>query len=321
MELRTLRYFVAVVDSGSVTAAARETHVAQPSLSRQLRRLERDLGVTLFERRGGRLVPSAAGRQFLPAARDVLARADAVREAAAGIAAGRLEHLTIAAPGTTLTDVIAPFLATTGPDDPLPAVREVLPRNVYAELGRGADLAIGTRPPPGGLDGLPVADLPVWAYVPERHGWHGRATVPLAELAAEPLLVPTDDFHPRQALDQAMAEARLRYRSLLELGTPPLAQALAAAGRGVAVVSDDPRFGLHPIRIETGRGVSRPEARAGGEDTGGEDGRPAGMLHISLYAAWDPAHHGASVLARLARRLRNYCIERYGPSVAPGPMR
>ena len=296
MELRTLRYLVAVSDAGSVTAASRVLHVAQPSLSRQLRQLERELGIGLFDRRDGRLTLSAAGQQFLPVARDLLHRADTAREAAAVIATGRLERLTIAAPGTTLTDVIAPFLATIGPDDPLPAVVEALPRTIYAELGRGADLVIGTVPPPDHLSRLPLADLPVWAYVPaDGHRWSRRRTVRLAALLDETLLVPTTDFHPRWALDHAVGTAGLGYGTLLEFGAPQVAQALAAAGRGVAVVSDDARFGLHPLRI------------AG----------PGGPLQISLYAAWERNHHATGTIAGLADRLSAFCVARYGAGTAP----
>lgn len=297
MELRTLRYFLAVVDAGSVTAAAAVVHTAQPSLSRQIRQLERDLGIDLFGRDDGRLRLSAAGRQFLPLARDLVARADSAQAAAATIAAGRLERLTIAAPGTTLTDVIAPFLATLEATDPMPAVWEEVPVSVYAALSRGADLAVGTTPPPEHLDALALADLPVWAYVRADHPWAERGRVPLGEVVAQPLLVLTQDFHPRRALDQSVTGARLAYDSLREFGTAEVAQAVAAAGRGIAVVSDDPRFGLVPLAIED----------------------PEGLVHISLYAAWDRGHHGAATIAGLARRLRSFCIARYGEDVAPPP--
>ena len=87
MELRHVRYFLAVVDAGSVTAASAVVHVTQPSLSRQLRLFERGLGISLFTRTGRRLVLSAAGRQFVPIARDLAGRADAAAEAAATLAA------------------------------------------------------------------------------------------------------------------------------------------------------------------------------------------------------------------------------------------
>ena len=89
MELRTLGYFVAVADAGSVSAAAVAVHVTQPAISRQLRQLEHDLGVDLFVRSAGRLRLSAAGREFLPHARDVLRRADGARAVARSSAAGR----------------------------------------------------------------------------------------------------------------------------------------------------------------------------------------------------------------------------------------
>jgi len=299
MELRHVRYFLAVVDAGSVTAASPLVHVTQPSLSRQLRLFERDLGITLFTRTGGRLVLSAAGRQFVPVARDLAARVDATTEAAATLAAGRLQHIRIAAPGTTFTDVLAPFLATLHPDDPMPAVSEQRPRRIYEALQSGADLAIATELPPAGLAFQPLAVLPIWAYVPPEHDWAARGSITVAELVNETLLLLTGDYSPRRVLDQAVDQARLTYSSMLEFGTPQVAQAVAAAGRGIAVVSDDPRFGLQRLDII---GVS-------------------GALSIRLYAAWDREHHAAEAIAALAGRLSDYCVARYGPQVAPLPAR
>jgi DNA-binding transcriptional LysR family regulator len=295
MELRHVRYFLAVADAGSVTAASLLVHVTQPSLSRQLRLFEKGLGITLFTRTGGRLVLSAAGRQFVPIARDLARRADAAAEAAATLAAGRLLHIRIAAPGTTFTDVLAPFLATLHPDDPLPAVSQEPPQLIYATLQSGADLAISTEQPPAGLAFQPLAVLPIWAYVPPGHDWAARGSVTVAELANERLLLLTRDYSPRRVLDHCLDQLRLTYSSMLEFGTPQLAQAVAAAGRGIAVVSDDPRFDLHPLDIIG----------------------PRGALQIRLYAAWDREHHAATAIGALARRLSDYCVERYGPQVAP----
>ncbi|MFE7226432.1 hypothetical protein ACFU7D_16685 [Nocardioides sp. NPDC057577] len=84
------------------------------------------------------------------------------------------------------------------------------------------------------------------------------------------------------------------YGDVLEVSNAQVAQALAASGRGIAVVSDDPRFGLLPLHI----------------------GAPAGRVRIRLYAAWDPQHHAAEALAALAERLSAFCVERYGADVA-----
>jgi DNA-binding transcriptional LysR family regulator len=295
MELRTLGYFVAVADAGSVSAAADVVHVTQPAVSRQLRQLETELGLELFARAGGRLHLTAAGRQFLPHARDVLRQADEARAAARSYAAGRLERLTIAAPTTTLTDVIAPFLATLRPDDPMPTVLESDPRAACAALRDGADLAIVTETPRTALATRALAALPVWAYVRADHPWHGRDTVALSELASGTIVALTDSFRPRQILDAALAGAGIVPSHVVECSNPQVAQALAAAGRGVAVVSDDPRFGLSPLQVVG----------------------PDGPLRIHLTAVWDPAHHAARTLAVLAQRLGVFCVERYGPDVAP----
>lgn len=82
MELRTLRYLVAVAEAGSVNAAAHQLHLTQPSLARQLRRLERRLGLPLLELHGGRTVLTDVGHRFLPSVRRLLAAADSTLEVA-----------------------------------------------------------------------------------------------------------------------------------------------------------------------------------------------------------------------------------------------
>ncbi|MEO8095052.1 MAG: LysR family transcriptional regulator [Pseudolysinimonas sp.] len=295
MELRTLGYFVAVAGEGSVSAAADVVHVTQPAISRQLRQLEQQLGVELFVRSAGRLRLSAAGREFLPHAQDVLHAAASARDAARTYAAGRLQRLTIAAPTTTLTDVIAPFLATLGESDPMPTVVETDSSEAYTALRHGADLAIVTESPQGPLASAPIAVLPVWAYVRKGHRWRNKQSIELSELREENLLILTQSFRPRQILEAALARAALDATRTTECSNPQVAQALAAAGRGVAVVSDDPRFDLHPLHVKA----------------------PDGPLRIHLYGAWEPTHHAATTLAELVGRLAQFCLDRYGAEVAP----
>lgn len=289
MELRALRCFVTVADCGSVSLAARRLHTAQPSLSRQLRRFEGELGLTLFDRSQGRLVLSAAGRRFLPVARDLVTRAELARETVSALREGAPGSVVLSAPHTTATDVVAPFIATWTPADPLPTLWEAPSREAYAALDRGADLAIGTEAPPRHLRHLVVADLPVWAYVRPEHPWAGRRSVALDDLVEERLVVLESQQHSRIALERALAAADLPLGPVMEFSTAEVAQAVAAAGRGVAVVSDDPRYDLVPVRI-----------------TG-----PAGVLSIRLRAAWSGEHHAASTLRDLATRLRSFSRERY----------
>ena len=171
MELRHLRYFVATVEAGTVSAAAGRLHLTQPGLSRQLRQLELDLGVELFERSGGRLTASRTGRALLPLARDLLGRAEALRVAATFHAHGRLDRLTIGAPTVTLTDVVSPFIATLEPEDPTADVLGADGLSPVETLLQGADLAIGTVRPQAPYRSRALAVLPVWAYVPSGHPW------------------------------------------------------------------------------------------------------------------------------------------------------
>src|SRR5258708_12757088 len=79
MELHQLRYFCAVAESGSFSRAAEQSHVAQPSLSQQILKLEDELGARLFDRLGRSVRLTEVGKTFLPRARAVLREVEAAR--------------------------------------------------------------------------------------------------------------------------------------------------------------------------------------------------------------------------------------------------
>src|SRR5688572_20051608 len=95
MELRHLRYFVAVAEEQNVTRAARRLRVAQPALSRQIRDLEEELGAALFERSAASLRLTDGGRLFLNEAREVLRRADEAVQAVRAIAGAKKSEIHI----------------------------------------------------------------------------------------------------------------------------------------------------------------------------------------------------------------------------------
>jgi LysR family transcriptional regulator, hca operon transcriptional activator len=86
MELRHLRYFVAVAEAGSLTVAARKLHTSQPSLSRQIRDLEEEIGAQLLTRRARGIELTPAGRAFVEHARSVLSQVEAAAKAARRVA-------------------------------------------------------------------------------------------------------------------------------------------------------------------------------------------------------------------------------------------
>jgi DNA-binding transcriptional LysR family regulator len=167
------------------------------------------------------------------------------------------------------------------------------PRGALAAIRSGADLAVVAQTPPPSLTSRLLATLPLWAYVRADDPWAGLSRVSVSDLSLRQLVLLTPDLRPRALLDGAFDAADLSYDSAIEVTNAQVAQAVAAAGRGVAVVSDDSRFGLVPLHI---------------------DGL-AGPVQIRLYAAWDPRHHAASALAALADRLATFCADRYGEQV------
>jgi DNA-binding transcriptional LysR family regulator len=285
VELRVLRYFLAVADSGSVTAAARVIHVTQPSVSRQIRALERELGTALFTRGPGPLRLSAAGRRFWPIARDLVSRADRAREVMHATGIERMLPLTVLAPPATVTYVLAPFIATHGADLPLLDARQEEPLRVFERLAHeDIDFALSTVAPPGRLRTRLVGHAAIRAQLPRSHPLAGRVVLGLSELLAQPLIVMNRLNLTRIAFDEAVSRIGGTYQAVIEAESPAMAQALAAAGRGVCVLTDGPRFDLSVVRIE------------------GRDG----LLSIPLYAGWDAAHYASATIDQVVERMRAY---------------
>jgi DNA-binding transcriptional LysR family regulator len=289
VNLVRIRYFLAVAEMGTVTAAAARLRVAQPAVSRQLQHLERDLGVRLFDRAGRRLGLTAAGRAFAELGGELLVQAQHFGRATRELADGVVHHLVLAAPETSIVEIVAPFLATLLPGDPLIRVHRDAPRQMHAALRYGADLVISTEPPLRSLATRPLADVPLRAYVATTHEWAraSRETVTLADLAAEPLLLLPRDYMTRMILDQAITRARLSYRHVEECSVSRVIQALAAAGFGVAVLTERPWFDVHPVLITESAGSDVP-------------------LLLHLHAAWNRGHYAAPVIEDLVHRMAAY---------------
>lgn len=296
MQLRHLEYFVATADAGTVTAAAAAVHVTQPALSRQLRQLEDDLGVQLFDRVTGRLHLNRTGRALLPAAREVLRSAADLADIARLHERGKVERLAICAPTVTLTDVVSPFVATMSAEDPVIEVRGGDGLAVEEMLEAGADVAIGTQRPGRPYAAQPLAELPVWAYVRPEDELASQNSARLETLVDRPLVVLPKTFTAREALDNAVHHAGVSLSSVVVAANGTIAQALAASGRGIAVVSDDPRYDLVAVPIDLGHEV----------------------LHVRLTAAWDPRSVAVPAVELLVERLREWVAHRY-PSQVSGP--
>ncbi|MGO9178943.1 MAG: LysR family transcriptional regulator [Candidatus Limnocylindrales bacterium] len=284
MELRVLRYFLAIADTGSVVAAAQALSTSQPSLSRQIRELEAELGVELFERGKGKLRVSTSGRRLLPLARDIITQAnDLSRLVSEAIATG---PLTVVAPLTFIEEVLAPFLTEPEASGAIVHPREVAPSDVIRVLEAGeADLAVSSWPVPDRFATRMLTRPPLWAYVSPTHRLARRHAVEVGELAQERLIVLAHEHGTRRLFDEAIMDAGVAYEPHLVTNLPIIAMALAAAGHGVAIVTDEPRFGLHRLAVR--------ERRA--------------PLRLSMLAAWDAKRYSAPAVQRFVEVFASYC--------------
>lgn len=200
MELRQLRYFVTVAEELHFGRAAERLHIAQPAVSQQVRRLERELKVELLDRSPRRVRLTEAGLRFLPAARAVLAAADQARASVAELAGGRAEVFrlgTVTGLGERLDGVLDGFAAKA------PALQvELVALPVHERLAHVADGRLDAafvRSPAGDspdLDFLPAWDDPLVVALPARHPLAAQDEVRLADLAPVPLRLTERRNHP-----------------------------------------------------------------------------------------------------------------------------
>ena len=249
MELRHLRYFVAVAEEGHITRAAERLGIQQPPLSHQIRALERELGVQLFRRLPRGVELTEAGRSFIEDARAALARVGQGVEAAKRAARGEQGHLRLAVPPTApfhpfVPQVILAFR------EAYPLVSLTMEENLRMETmeqlrGGQMDVAFlrASIAAPEGLVVHPLLEEPMVAALPSGHPLARSApsqdaALPLRALAGETFIAYARQQGP--ALYEAMAAACLQAGFSPQLGqeAPRISTALSlvATGFGVTLV-------------------------------------------------------------------------------------
>jgi len=267
MELRQLEYLVAVAEEASFTRGAARVHVAQPGVSAQIRRLERELGQELFDRTGRTVTMTEAGTAVLLYARVALAAVAGARAAVdelTGLLRGRLTIGTLTSISSPRLDLTA-LLAAYHRDHP--AVQITLTVGDSSLLAGGVgdgryDVAfIGlASSPPAGIATHVITDEPLVVVVPPEDPLARRTSLPMAALAGLPLISLPAGAGLRAALEAASAAAGFTPRVAFEGEDPRVLAELAAHGLGPAVIprslADARADRLHAIRL------TRPEPRA-----------------------------------------------------------
>lgn len=240
MELHHLRYFVAVAHNGSFTRAARQHHVAQPSLSQQIRRLEEELGAPLFDRTGGRVRLTPVGEAFLPRAERVLAEvAAAVQEVQEflGLRRGRVVVGTTPISGSHLLPPVLAAFRHQYPEVTVTLLEETTVRLLDLTRRGETDVSLVTFPADDpDLEVLPLLTEDLLLAVPPGHRLAGAGTVALAAAAGEPFILLKEGMGFRDVALAACATAGFQPEAVFESSHMDTVQSLVAVGMGVALV-------------------------------------------------------------------------------------
>jgi LysR family transcriptional regulator, hydrogen peroxide-inducible genes activator len=240
MELHQLRYFCAVARAGNFTRAAVAQHVAQPSLSQQILKLESELGARLFDRlpRSARL--TQFGRAFLPRAEAILRQVGEARTEIQEMAGSEKGGVAIGAIPTIAPYFLPAVLTSFAREHPSVAVsvvEEITPVLLEHLRNGGIDLALLALPVPGDdLYCQVIFSEPLYAALPTGHALASRRGIDLKEMKNEAFLLLKEGHCFRANAITACRRSRVKPRVVFESGQFSTILAMVAAGMGVSIV-------------------------------------------------------------------------------------
>lgn len=242
MEIQQLRYFCAIAETNSFSRAAQLTHVAQPSLSQQIRKLEDELGVRLFDRLGRTVRLTDLGRVFLPRARSVLRELEAARGDVVARKASIGGPVCVGAIPTIAPYFLPPHLTTFSRKHPqarITVVEEITP--VLLEMLRAGSVDVALVALPLSARGqefksFALTTEKLYAVLSRLHPLARRQAVSLAELRDEPFLLLRDGHCFRETAVQACKRAHLNPQIVFESGNFTSILSMVNAGLGVSIV-------------------------------------------------------------------------------------
>lgn len=262
MELHQLRYLCAIADTGSFSRAAEHCHVAQPSLSQQISKLEDELGTRLFDRLGRSIRLTDAGRTFLPHARAVLQQMEMARSEVDG---RRNDARGTVAVGVIPT--IAPYympkriaaFARDYPQCTLRIVEETTPDLVESLRTLAVDVAILSLPlRHRDFEMTPLLTERLYAALPPDHPRAGAEAISLRELRDEQFVLLRDSHCFRGVMLTACEKAHVDPRVVFESGQFSSLLGMVSAGLGVTLVPEmamDRGAGCRYVQISDAQAV------------------------------------------------------------------
>jgi LysR family transcriptional regulator, benzoate and cis,cis-muconate-responsive activator of ben and cat genes len=247
VELRHLRYFVAVAEAENVSRASLKLHVSQPPLSRQIRDLEDEIGFLLLKRTAKSVSLTEAGRTFLDEARAVLQRVDEGVKKARAVATTGETDLHVGYSPTAFAEILPKILRAFQRKMPNVHVRshDWSNKDILDGICDGR-LQLGLIVPPpkaSSLRDLRYEELfheRVYVAVDPQHPFARRRAIPIVEVAAEPLIGPSRDHYPNYCdyLSIIFSKLKQKPRVVEEHDSAFGIISAVEAGTGVAIVSD-----------------------------------------------------------------------------------
>lgn len=242
MELQQLRYFCAIAETGSFTRAAQRTHVSQPSLSQQIRKLEDELGVRLLDRLGRKVQLTEPGRSFLPRARAILRDLEAARSDVIERKASVSGPISVGVIPTIAPYFLPPILTTFSrryPETHVTVTEEITPSLLERLRAGTMDLAIAALPLQARRDefqSIPLMVEKLYAVLPKQHPLAKRRQISLHELQDNPFVLLRDGHCFRETAFAACKRARLNPKVVFESGQFSSILSMVGAGLGVSIV-------------------------------------------------------------------------------------
>ena len=240
MDLKQLRAFLTVAETGNVTRASELLHLVQPAVSRQLRLLEEDVGSALFKRERHGMVLTDAGQVLVDYARRALLELDRARVEIAGTGNGVSGLITIGLLPSTIDTLSGPLVAALSREYPGIRIRIAMgyagtlmrwlvSGEVDAALLYGAERAAEVQT-------TPLIEEPLWVIGPKQAGLRRDKPMSLSSLASYKLVLPSAPHGIRTLLEHACAVSNVTLDILAEANALSVQRSLVLGGHGLTIL-------------------------------------------------------------------------------------
>jgi len=247
LTLQQLKLFESVSRLGSYTRAAEEMFLTQPAVSIQIKRLEEQVGMALFEKVGKKIFPTPAGKAMYAASLDILRRVDDLKntiEELKGVVKGPLQLSVVTTAKYFLPNLLGVFLQQYPEVEP--KLKFTNRARVIERLMNNDDdfVVMGQIPQDDNLEARPFLTNILGIVAPANHPLANKKNISLKEIASQRFLIREAGSGTRYVFDQLMKDHEIKIEPYMELGSSEALKQAVMAGLGIAVLS------LHSVQLE-----------------------------------------------------------------------